>query len=167
MTDRVDDVERLLRVREEGAEVADDLVSLVDLAPTLLDAADVSVPDRMHGHSLFDVLAGGVDRSGVFVQVSESEICGALRTDRWKYAVSAPLTNGWRGGMGEPSSDTYLERYLYDLRSDPTESVNLVGRADYHDVAVDLRERLRERIATVEGEEPSLGAFKNPGYREY
>jgi hypothetical protein len=75
--------------------------------------------------------------------------------------------NGWRGGMGDPRSDTYVERYLYDLQSDPTESVNLVGRADYHDVAVDIRARLREHITAVEGDEPTVEVYKNPGYREY
>jgi hypothetical protein len=55
----------------------------------------------------------------------------------------------------------------YDLQSDPIESVNLVGRADYHDIAVDLRERLRDRIETFEGEEPTINPFRNLGYREY
>jgi hypothetical protein len=32
---------------------------------------------------------------------------------------------------------------------------------------LDLRERLGDLIAAVEGDQPTLEAFKNPGYREY
>ena len=135
--------------------------SLLDLPPTLLDVAGIDVPDGMHGESLLPIVAGDVpDEDGeAFVQVSESQVGRALRTDRWKYAVAAPAMTGWRGGGAEPSSETYVERYLYDLWRDPGESVNLVGRSDYRDVANDLRERLLSRIEAVEGERPDIKPY--------
>ncbi|MEJ7838916.1 MAG: sulfatase-like hydrolase/transferase, partial [Thermomicrobiales bacterium] len=54
-----------------------ELVSLVDLPPTLLDAAGIDVPDSMQGRSILPLLNG---RGGeewpkeVFVQISESQI---------------------------------------------------------------------------------------------
>ncbi|WP_049998834.1 hypothetical protein [Halococcus sediminicola] len=61
--------------------------------------------------------------------------------------------------MGEQASDYYVERYLYDLSSDPAETVNLVGRADYRSVAEDLREQLRERIIAAGEPNPEIHPF--------
>ncbi|WP_129112735.1 sulfatase-like hydrolase/transferase [Halegenticoccus tardaugens] len=146
-----------------------EIVSHVDLPPTLLDAAGLDVPDRMEGRSVVPLLseadAGWADEA--FVQISESEIGRAIRTDRWKYAVSAPTMNGWRGGVGEERSDLYVERYLYDLHRDPAERINLVGRPEYRDVTDGLRERLEAHVRRVEGYDPEIRPFENPGYREY
>jgi N-sulfoglucosamine sulfohydrolase len=57
----------------KGGRAVDDLVSLPDLAPTLLEAAGLPVPDRMTGRSLLPVLtsekSGQVDpqRTAVFI----------------------------------------------------------------------------------------------------
>jgi len=40
----------------QGGRVVDDLVSLIDLAPTLLEVSDVPVPDTMTGRSLAGIL---------------------------------------------------------------------------------------------------------------
>ncbi|GAB3688123.1 hypothetical protein GCM10028857_21940 [Salinarchaeum chitinilyticum] len=137
------------------------VTSLLDLPPTLLDVADIDVPEHMRGESLLPVVNGDVpDEDGeAFVQVSESQVGRALRTDRWKYAVAAPTMTGWRGGSGEPSSDLYVDRYLYDLWRDPGEQVNLVGHPNYRDTAADLRERLLSYIETVEDEQPTIKPF--------
>jgi arylsulfatase A-like enzyme len=140
----------------DGGRV-EELASLVDLPPTLLDAAGVDVPDRMEGESLVPLAAGDADgwRDEVFVQpMSHEEVARAIRTDRWKYAVHAPGADRWE----TPQPDAYVERYLYDLRADPHEQVNLVGREDYRDVADALRDRLRDRIEAVEGERPAVEA---------
>jgi arylsulfatase A-like enzyme len=133
-------------------------VGLVDLPPTLLDAAGVDVPASMEGRSAMDLVAAERDggdpawRDDVFVQLSESEVGRALRTDRWKYSVYDPDGDGWE----ESASDRYVERFLYDLDADPYEQENLAGRLEYADVAERLRERLAERIREVEGAEPTI-----------
>lgn len=131
--------------------VVDELVSLVDLTATLLDAAGLEVPGDMHGRSALPLLSGPVEDwpEEVFVQISEAEVGRAIRTERWKYAVFAPDRDGWR----DPNSDVYVERYLYDLFADPYEQVNLVGRPEYRKVADELRERLLKRIQQA-GESP-------------
>lgn len=130
-------------------EDVEELVNLVDLPPTLIDAAGIDVPKEMEGKSIA-TLAAGNDlewKESVFIQpISDAEVARTLRTDRWKYSVYAPDVPGSEGG-----SDRYVERYLYDLRSDPYEQVNLVGRDDYREIADDLRERLLDRIYRVEG----------------
>jgi arylsulfatase A-like enzyme len=141
-----------------GGRRVDAPVGLVDLAPTLVDAAGIDVPASMEGASAMELVAaerGGGDptwRDDVFIQISESEVGRALRTDRWKYAVSAPDADGWT----ESASDRYVERYLYDLAADPYERENLAGREEYADVATGLRARLAERIEAVEGTTPTI-----------
>ncbi|WP_114579272.1 sulfatase-like hydrolase/transferase [Saliphagus sp. LR7] len=149
--------------------VVEEPVELVDLAPTCLDAAGIEVPDVMQGRSVLSLIEGETTdwREEAFVQISESEIGRAIRTDRWKYAVAAPELNGWRSGMDDPSSDIYVERYLYDLRADPAERVNLVGRPEYREVADDLMARLADRMIAAGEQRPEILPFNNPGYREY
>lgn len=155
--------------RFDTGSVINEPVSLIDLPPTLLDAAGLDVPERMDGRSILSLLRGKSKDwpEETFVQISEAEIGRAIRTKRWKYAVAAPATNGWRGGMSEQRSEAYVERYLYDLASDPAERVNLVGRGDYRSVADDLRSRLRARIVEAGEPEPELHPFENPGYRKF
>lgn len=147
----------------------DKVTSIVDLPATLIDAAGLRVPDEMQGESLLPVIDGEEPDGGgeAFIQVSESQIGRALRTNRWKYAVAAPTMNGWRGGSGDSTSEVYVERYLYDLHRDPDEQVNLVGRHDYGEVADELRDRLLGFIRNVEDVDPEIRAFENPGYEKY
>ena len=133
----------------DGGGRVEELTTLLDVAPTLIDAAGLDVPGEMAGRSVRPLVDDEPTewRDDVFVQVSESAVERAIRTDRWKYAVYAPEEEGFE----VPSSDEYVERYLYDLRADPHEQVNLVGRPDHRDVADELQERLLDRIEAVEG----------------
>jgi arylsulfatase A-like enzyme len=161
----------------DGGGVVEEPVELVDVAPTLLDAAGVDVPNAMQGRSVCtlventegdaDYVASDDWREEAFVQISESEVGRAIRTDRWKYAVAAPTIDGWERGMDDPSSNRYVERYLYDLRADPAERINLTGRPEYRELADDLMERLADRMVAAGEERPEILPFRNPGYREY
>jgi len=60
------------------------LVSLVDLPPTLLDAAQIAVPSSMQGRSILPLVRGQTDGwpDDVFMQISESQCGRAIRTTR-------------------------------------------------------------------------------------
>ncbi len=101
--------------------VRDEFALNIDLAPTLLQLAGVTVPTTMQGHSLVPLLRGA--RSSwrnsflieyysdkVFPRVSQMGY-KAVRTARWKYIHYLELP-----GMDE----------LYDLKSDPYELKNLI-----------------------------------------
>ncbi|GAA2651137.1 sulfatase-like hydrolase/transferase [Streptomyces vastus] len=122
-----------------------ELVGHVDLPPTLLQAAGIPVPPQMQGRSLLPLLHGSDPDwpREVLIQVSESEVGRALRTDRWKYAATAPDADPWN----DPRADRYQDAYLYDLHSDPDELTNLVADPAYEDVRAELRQRLVRRIA--------------------
>lgn len=135
-----------------GGELSQ-LVSLVDLPPTLLAAAGVEVPSAMQGHSILPLLHGqNADWSDdVFVQISESEIGRAVRTKRWKYSVRALGADG----SSAPHAGRYVEQFLYDLAADPWELTNLVGSVAHREVCDRLRERLLQRMAAA-GEAPVI-----------
>ena len=119
------------------------MLSLIDLPPTLLDAAGIAVPAEMQGHSIMRRLDAPADADeDVFIQISEDHVGRALRTRRWKYEVSAPGADGWNR-MDSPS---YTELHLYDLDADPYELEDLVTSPAHAGIRTTLRQRLLDRI---------------------
>ncbi|MCG8480866.1 MAG: sulfatase-like hydrolase/transferase [Spirochaetales bacterium] len=137
-----------------GGATISQLMSLVDLPPTILDSAGVDVPDTMVGRSAMPLLGREHPpwQDDVFIQVSESQVARAVRTGRWKYAVAAPGLDP----MHAPKADRYVEEYLYDLAADPYELSNLVGMPSHRSIADRLKERLLKRIHDVEGYRPTI-----------
>jgi arylsulfatase A-like enzyme len=130
------------------------LVSLVDLPPTLLDAAGLPIPGEMQGRSILPLVRGNAAGwpEEVFLQISESQVGRAVRTHRWKYSVVAPDKHGWH----DAASDRYVEEYLYDLEADPYELTNLVGFESHQQVAAVMRERLIRRMVQAGEAEPTI-----------
>jgi arylsulfatase A-like enzyme len=131
-----------------------ELVSLVDLPPTLLDAAGIPVPEHFEGRSILPLVQREMIDwpEEVFIQISESQVGRAIRTHRWKYSVVAPKENGWVN----PDSDQYIEEFLYDLQADPYELHNRIGLESHQGVAAILRERLVRRMVATGEMEPTI-----------
>jgi arylsulfatase A-like enzyme len=139
------------------------LVSSVDVVPTLLSAAGIAVPPGMQGRNFLPLLGGKKAEnwpSDVFVQISESQVGRAIRTGRWKYSVDAPGKDASR----DMHSDRYVEQYLYDLEYDPYEITNLAGYSSHAELSAILRQRLLKRMAEA-GEPPATidPAPRRPG----
>lgn len=136
-----------------GGQVSE-LVSLIDLPPTLLDAAGLPAPPEMQGRSILPLLRG--ERTGwpqeVFVQISEAQVGRCIRTKRWKYSVAAVERNGWR----DCGAETYAEEFLYDLLADPYELTNLVGSEAHQAVRDALRARLIQRMTEAGEAAPEI-----------
>jgi arylsulfatase A-like enzyme len=146
----------------EDGETIEELVNLIDIPPTLLDAVGIDPPAAMQGESIVPLVEGDQEWiNEVLIQVSETAVERAIRTTRWKYGVYAPD----RDPLDNSDSDVYVERYLYDLQRDPGERNNLIGRAEpgpgdpdprqseIRAVADDLRDRLVDLMADAgEGE---------------
>ena len=143
----------------QGGGALPQLVSLVDLPPTLLQACGLPVPPSMQGRSILPLLrrdpaATAAWPADVFVQISESQVGRAVRTRRWKYGVHAPDRNGGR----DPDASRYVEEYLYDLEADPYELTNLLGLESHAAVTAVLRERLLRRMAEAGEARPEIVA---------
>lgn len=101
----------------------DALVQLMDIAPTVLEAAGVDVPNFFEARSLWPVLSGQAPaiRDAVYSELARdhiqtgSEYVVMRRDDRWK------LVNY----LGEPGGE------LYDLHADPEERHNLWNDAQH------------------------------------
>jgi arylsulfatase A-like enzyme len=111
----------------------------VDIAPTLLDLAGVSIPAAMQGKSLLPILSGttgGPKRDDFFYEhhsVPEKiPPVEALRTDRYKYIR-------WLRA-GKDGADV---EEMYDLRDDPQETRNLIASPTHSALLGRLRERYR------------------------
>lgn len=140
-----------------GGGRVQELVSLVDLPPTLLDAANIHIPDSMQGHSLLPLVRGNHSdwQQEVFAQISESQVARCIRTKRWKYTVTALDKDAWR----DSGSDRYTETHLYDLLADPYELCNLVGSAAHQEVRDALRARLVGRMQAAREVPPVIIPF--------
>ncbi len=125
--------------RIPSGTVSDALLSLVDLAPSFLDAVGEPVPGRMSGVSQLDTWAGGDSaREHVLVENRHEPTTIHVKTyvdERYK------LTLYYRQGYGE----------LFDLRADPGETDNL-----WNDPAHDaLKNELTRSLLFAEmGKEP-------------
>ncbi len=138
-----------------------EMVSLVDIAPTLLDACHIPVPEDMQGHSILPLLGGKKAdwEQEIFVQISEVQVGRAIRTKRWKYSVEALD----KDPIKDSSSDTYTETFLYDLEHDPYELHNLIHSEAHREVCRVLAVKLKERMVGAGEKEPViLEAEKRP-----
>ncbi len=132
-----------------------ELVSLVDLVPSFLQAVGAPVPASVQGHSFLPLLDRRTEgwRNEVYFEMAEFVTGRGLRTPQYTYAVAAPKVPGWRAVNG---AEKYVEYALYDNYADPYQPVNLAGRAPYREVSQQLRGRLLERIAEASGARPSI-----------
>ncbi|MBV8709181.1 MAG: sulfatase-like hydrolase/transferase [Acidobacteriaceae bacterium] len=132
-----------------------ELVSQIDLAPTLLEGAGVMIPASMQGRSVLPLLDRRITewRNEVYIGMREFVTGRVLRTPQWTYAVAAPKGPGWKP---VERSDRYVEYMLYDLYADPFQHTNLAGRAETREVAQMLRERLLQRIVEAGDPQPEI-----------
>lgn len=114
------------------------LTEMVDLAPTILDALQVSSMPGLHGKSLLPVIYGK-KRKIKDIVFSEYLVDNSamVRTEKYKYV----FTNGKRDrGLGYATGNppAGVQKELYHLLNDPGETKNLAGRKEYRKIIADL-----------------------------
>jgi arylsulfatase A-like enzyme len=144
-----------------GGRVNDQLVSHLDLFPTVCDFLEVERPGWLQGVSLLPMLRGEarsvrdeIHAGSTWHAAYEPQRC--IRTTRHKYIRRwgdrrTPVLPNTDDG---PSKDLLLANgwadreipaeQLYDLLFDPNEANNVIDDPAYASVAVDLRARLLE-----------------------
>ena len=143
----------------EGAEIITELVGIINIAPTLLEAAGVAAPAGMKGRSLLPLLRDAQARQAwpnrQLIQISESMTGRAVRTPQWTYCVAE-----MSGATDTPAAETYREYQMYDQRADPNELVNLAGRQEYRATADELRDELTKLLAAAGEPVPKIEPAK-------
>lgn len=157
-----------------------DLVSLIDLLPTMIESAGGTPPDNLDGHSLF----GTYHRQEIFAShTGDKEMNHApmrcIRTPKYKYILNlAPqipfrthiiADTGpdayWPSWVKKAKEDTtaaaLVDRYqhhppeeLYEIKSDPYEQHNLASDPTHAQDLADLRQRLKQ-WRLQQGEDPT------------
>jgi arylsulfatase A-like enzyme len=145
---------------DRAMEVSE-LVSQVDLVPSLLHAAGAKIPEGLQGNSFLPLLERKTDgwQNEVYFEMSEFMTGRGLRTPQFTFAAAAPKHPGWKP---VPGSDSYNEYLLYDNYADPFQHVNLAGRVPYAKVSEHLRERLAERIFSASGKRAAVNPCLYP-----
>lgn len=118
----------------------------INLTPTLLDAAGISIPSSMKGKSVLPLVTDTEARRNwkneALIQISETMVGRAIRTNEWCYCVADRSVSG----DAVPRGTHYEEYAMYNEYADPHELTNLAGRLEYTEQRNRLRERLTELI---------------------
>lgn len=142
-----------------GGKVLEQMISNIDLMPTLLDFIGAEIPENTEGKSFLPVLKDTnlTFRREIFTEKTYHDMYDpmrSVRTKRYKYIRNF-----------EPSQDLYkmpidIERSLsgqvlkdkirvertkeefYDLKEDPLELNNLAYNTAYNDAVLELRQKL-------------------------
>jgi N-sulfoglucosamine sulfohydrolase len=151
-----------------GGRALDELVSHLDIFPTVCDAAGVPTPPWALGRSLLPLVAGEEElgvRSAIFSELTYHaayEPQRAIRTERYKYIrrfddYPYPVLANCDDS---PSKNAYLARgwatrpvpreSLHDLFFNPGEGRNYVDNEDYAGVLAELQERLEAWMASTD-----------------
>ncbi len=145
-----------------GGIARDDLVSHIDLFPTICEVAGIDPPAWLQGRSLVPLVSDTeppASRREIFSELTYHaayEPQRSIRTERFKYIrrfdeYPFPVLANCDDS---PSKDAYLARgwarrpvsreALHDLFFNPGEGRNLIDDPDYAGVASDLRARLEQ-----------------------
>jgi arylsulfatase A-like enzyme len=118
------------------------LTELIDLAPTMLDYADVTAPSTIQGNSLMPLLKNNdYHKEQILCEylTNDRQRHGkCIRTERYKYELWSP------GG----------EEKLYDLQEDPGEWRDMAQDQKYFSLLGEMRKRLARHL--MESEKPVL-----------
>ncbi len=131
---------------------SDALVELVDIAPTLLDVANISIPASMQGSSLYPLLSGDADiehhKSHVFCEYHDAMAAGTVNTDDREFDAS----HGTMYFDGRYKLCVYHGHdlgELYDLETDPNEFNDLWNDPRYDDLKLRLLSRHLDAFAAT------------------
>lgn len=97
--------------------VTQEIVSLTDLMPTILEHAGVAIPEGISGKSLLPYLTGKADRGP-----RESLNSVSIQSSRWSYFYDGNGENNTQDGMRSPLYAWHFDGQHLFMRVTPTES---------------------------------------------
>ena len=157
--------------RIKGASICGDLISLIDLAPSVLSIARVDIPKHMQGKAFLgpaksaprEFIVAGRER----MDLNSDDHIRCIRDKRYKYIRNfmpekpyaqpipyrdrMPIMKEWRrlhaaGQLKGPAKlfmrKTKPPEEFYDTDSDPYEINNLIDSAQHQTIIADMRQKL-------------------------
>jgi len=146
----------------EGGETYDELISNVDVLPTILDIVEVDIPDNLNGRSFLSLLTdddGYDERERIFAEMTWHDMYNPvrmIRTERYKYIRSfwhLPKVYLPTDVFASEAGREVREKYsvptrpyeeLYDLTETPREDENVIHEPRYQEIRIEHSRRLKE-----------------------
>ena len=141
---------------KEGGRAVKQVVANIDIAPTLLEAAGVAVPDGLDGRSFLPLVRGEEIPWRDYLlyeyywehNYPQTPTMHAIRGDRFKYVRYY--------GIWDVDE-------LFDLQADPGETTNLIHDPAHAETVRELDRRLFEILEATGGD--TMPLMSNPGAR--
>jgi len=102
-------------------KVLNNMVSTMDLYPTILSAAGITSPTHIDGQDLSPLLSGAEPKLAHDILFWDTGHAVAVRSGKWKYRVAKDGQYAKRQQV-----ELQLGEFLYDMDNDPDEKTNLV-----------------------------------------
>ncbi len=125
--------------------VINQMVMNLDIAPTMLDAAGVTIPKDMQGQSMLPIIknSNAPWRNQLYYHYYENTVHSVsphfgIKTKRYKLIRFYERVTGWE---------------LYDLQQDPHEMKNLYGSKGYEAITTQLKKQLNQLIDQYDDKE--------------
>ena len=128
-------------------QTIDNLVSSLDITSTILDYADVEIPDVMEGRSLVPLIKGETEgwRDELFLESlftgRDNPFCEGIRFGDWKYVRMYDGKLGYVEGDIDFSKRKPEFEQLFNLKDDPKEINNLVKQYEGSVILATLRRK--------------------------
>lgn len=134
----------IIRDLATGQGVHRELVSSADIAPTILDLAGARALPKVQGESLSGLMTGVSTRWRESLLVEEDQPFG-VEDLAGPVRIRTVITERFR--LTEIAGKGMTE--LFDLRTDPSELLNLAGDADSAELLSDARAVMLQEVLTV------------------
>ena len=133
----------VLRMPDSKAQTVEDVVSTMDIAPTLFEFANIRPPQRIQGKSLISSPPRGWALSRLRHPDMSQQT--ALMTNRWKLV----MTHGTKPSLN-----------LFDLAADPGEARDLAAEPHYQETLEAMIDQMIDaRVALEDRTEPRIAKF--------
>lgn len=166
------------RLRNSHGRKVDELTLTVDLAPTILELAGKSIPDRMQGSSLKPIMQGDKVSwrkdffcENMFMGQNYPRVEG-VRSSEWKYIRYFDKTKDQHHILSLIASiqgEKPIYEELYHLTNDPGEMKNLAADEKYKKILEDYRLRCDKLLKDAKGDnalpDTHISKFKNAKFR--
>jgi arylsulfatase A-like enzyme len=142
-------------------KIYNQMISNIDLLPTLLDLTGAKIPKNIEGRSFIPLLMGETEIFREYIYSEQSfhdyyDPIRSIRTKEFKFIINFEKSEiQYQIGMDmqQDAIGKYMLKYinksrpneeLYDLIEDPNEIYNLIDDPSYKDIAKELKDKLFE-----------------------